>query len=286
MSKAPSMPVFVDALIGDTLGLSPESFGAFCLILFATWRNDGKPFADDDCRLARICRVTVKRWRERLRPELIGFFDLSAGTWRQHRLEKEWNFVAKQVEQKRCAGNASHKAKALKNQETWSTAVDEPLPSRCQQPTPTPIEGSKEDKGELRSPLRIPSESDLTESVAARDAPEPDRSPCPAQANSVARIERQEDQDLGNPEVRLTPPPQALPAARLRENIKTQLRQKLMRYCKHRLHGDAQGRAIAGLMGCDTDHDAQWWLDAVDRQRKREHWDDTREWKREHLGVA
>ena len=98
MSKAPSMPVFVDALIGDTLGLSPESFGAFCLILFATWRNDGKPFADDDCRLARICRVTVKRWRERLRPELIGFFDLSGGTWRQHRLEKEWNFVAKQVE--------------------------------------------------------------------------------------------------------------------------------------------------------------------------------------------
>jgi hypothetical protein len=230
--------------------------------------------------------VTVKRWRERLRPELIGFFDLSGGTWRQHRLEKEWNFVAKQVEQKRCAGNASHKARALKNKETESTAVAEPLPtllpSRYQQPTPTPIEGSKEDKGELRSPLRIPPESHLTESVAAREAPEPERGGLPQEPPD----ERQEDQNLGNPEVRLTPPPQALPAARLQENIKTQLRQKLMRYCKHRLHGDAQGRAIAGLMGCDTDHDAQWWLDAVDRQRKREHWDDTREWKREHLGVA
>jgi uncharacterized protein YdaU (DUF1376 family) len=28
MSKAPSMPVFVDALVGDTTDLSPEEFGA------------------------------------------------------------------------------------------------------------------------------------------------------------------------------------------------------------------------------------------------------------------
>lgn len=146
MSKAPSMPVFVDALVGDTTDLSPEEFGAYCLILFATWRNGGVPFADDDNRMARICRVTAKRWRERLRPVLTRFFDLSEGTWRQLRLEKEWIFVQKQIEQKRCAGTASHKAKLLKSQKTAPTAVAEPLPTAMpterQQPTPTPKEDS------------------------------------------------------------------------------------------------------------------------------------------------
>ncbi len=146
MAKAPSMPVFVDALVGDTTDLSPEEFGAYCLILFATWRNGGVPFGDEDNRLARICRVTVKRWRERLRPVLARFFDLSDGTWRQGRLEKEWIFVQKQIEQKRCAGTASHKAKVLKNKKTDQTAVAEPLPTAMpterQQPTPTPKEDS------------------------------------------------------------------------------------------------------------------------------------------------
>jgi hypothetical protein len=115
-------------------------------------------------------------------------------------------------------------------------------------------------------------------SVAARTGPEGGR-------GQQREAKWQEGQDLGNPEVRLTPPPQALRSAKLRENIKAQFRQKLMRYCIGRLHGAARDQAIAGLMGCDTNHNEQWWLDNVDRQRKRENWDDTREWKREHLGV-
>lgn len=140
MSKAPSMPVFVDALVGDTLDLSPEEFGAYCLILFTTWRNNGVPLPDDDKRMARICRITEKRWRERIRPALARFFDISGGAWRQGRLEKEWIFVAKQVEQKRAAGIASHKAKLLKQKKTDPTAVAEPLQRQGQQPTPTPTE--------------------------------------------------------------------------------------------------------------------------------------------------
>jgi hypothetical protein len=88
----------------------------------------------------------VKRWRERLKPVLTRFFDLSERTWRQGRLEKEWIFVQKQIEQKRCAGTASHKAKTLKTLETPPTAVPEPLPTAMpterQQPTPTPKEDS------------------------------------------------------------------------------------------------------------------------------------------------
>src|SRR5258707_12475914 len=87
------MPVFTDALIGDTTHLSTEEFGAYCLILFATWRNNGTALPDDDRRLAYVCRVTGARWRKKLRPILVQFFELSDGTWHQKRLEKEWNYI-------------------------------------------------------------------------------------------------------------------------------------------------------------------------------------------------
>lgn len=123
MSKAPSMPVFTDALIGDTTHLSIEEFGAYCMILMVTWRNNGQPLPDDDGRMARICRVSVKRWTERLRPVLSGFFDLSEGVWRQGRLEKEWNYVANLSAKQSEKGKKSAAAKALKNNDSASTAV-------------------------------------------------------------------------------------------------------------------------------------------------------------------
>ncbi len=91
------MPVFTDALIGDTLHLSEAEFGAYCLILFTTWRNNGQALIDDDARLARVCRVSISRWRNKLRPILASFFDISDGFWHQKRLEKEWKFVQKRA---------------------------------------------------------------------------------------------------------------------------------------------------------------------------------------------
>src|SRR5882672_7610124 len=93
MAELPSMPLFTDALLGDTTHLSAEEFGAYLLILIVTWRNNGVPLPDDDKRMARICRVTVRRWSERLRPVMAPFFNLTERTWRQKRLEKEWSYV-------------------------------------------------------------------------------------------------------------------------------------------------------------------------------------------------
>jgi uncharacterized protein YdaU (DUF1376 family) len=115
MSQAPAMPVFTDALIGDTTHLSTEEFGAYCLILFATWRNSGMAFPDDDRRMARICRVSEARWMSKLRSALAGFFDLSNKTWRQKRLEKEWNFVAEKVRTNRENGKRGGRPKPLTN---------------------------------------------------------------------------------------------------------------------------------------------------------------------------
>jgi uncharacterized protein YdaU (DUF1376 family) len=90
MARLPIMPVFTDALVGDTLHLSAEQFGAYALILIATWRNDGQALADDDKRMAQIARVPLVRWRKRIKPVLSEFFDLSDGNWHQKRLEMEW----------------------------------------------------------------------------------------------------------------------------------------------------------------------------------------------------
>lgn len=118
VSKAPSMPVFTDALLGDTTHLSTEEFGAYCLILFVTWRNNAQPLPDDPVRMARICRVSVKRWTDRLRPVLAEFFDLTEGSWRQHRLEKEWRYVQKVSAIRSESGKRGAEAKALKNNKT------------------------------------------------------------------------------------------------------------------------------------------------------------------------
>lgn len=138
MSQAPAMPLFIDALIGDTTHLSAEEFGAYLLILCKTWSNNGTPLPDDDRRMARVCRVTPGYWRKHLRPVLAPFFDLSGQDFRQKRLEKEWIFVASQSQKNRDSANA----RWLKNKKTGdANGYARTMPERCQTdaPTPTPI---------------------------------------------------------------------------------------------------------------------------------------------------
>lgn len=112
------MPVFTDALLGDTTHLSAEEFGAYCLLLFVTWRNNGVPLPDDAKRLARICRVTERRWTGSMRGILAAFFDLTEGTWKQKRLEKEWRFVTGRAAISRENGMRGGRPKSLKEHET------------------------------------------------------------------------------------------------------------------------------------------------------------------------
>jgi uncharacterized protein YdaU (DUF1376 family) len=114
MAKAPIMPVFTDALIGDTTHLSTEQFGAYVLILLATWRNNGRALPDDDERMAHVCRAGVKRWRSKLRPAVSEFFDISDGFWRQHRLEKEWARVEGLIAKRRASAAAGGRATAAR----------------------------------------------------------------------------------------------------------------------------------------------------------------------------
>ncbi len=140
MSQMPSMPVFPDALMSDTADLSTEEFGAYCLILFATWRNNGRPFPDEDARLARIARMSKGRWTGRIRDVIAKFFDLSDGVWRQKRLEKEWNYCAEKAAISRENGAHGGRPKSLKDNESENPAgfLQEPALTLTHTPLESP----------------------------------------------------------------------------------------------------------------------------------------------------
>jgi uncharacterized protein YdaU (DUF1376 family) len=141
VAQLPRMGVFTDALLGDTMDLSAEEFGAYCLILFVTWRNNGQSLEDDPARMSRIARVSERRWKAVIRPALERFFDLTDGRWRQKRLEKEYQAAADFARVQRAKSNARWASKLLKNNNT----SDPPALPRDMLPVPVPVEEEKKE---------------------------------------------------------------------------------------------------------------------------------------------
>lgn len=80
MSKP--VPFIPQEFIVDTIcaGMTAEETGAFIMLLAAAW-DRGIGIEDDDKAIARMVRVTVPKWRNKIRPTLAPFFDLSLGRW-------------------------------------------------------------------------------------------------------------------------------------------------------------------------------------------------------------
>lgn len=148
MADYPALPLWTDAFLGDTLHLSAEEVGCYLLLLMVAWRSPDNALPDNDEDLARYCRVSLRRWKTKIRPRLEPFFSVTiAQTWRQKRLDAERNFVVQKRKQQSEAGTAS----ALKRKETASTDDGVPLQRSVQRkgnenstPTPIPIPKRKE----------------------------------------------------------------------------------------------------------------------------------------------
>lgn len=139
MSQAPSMPLFCGDYMSDTYHFTLEQHGAYLMLLMVTWRNNGQPLPDDDDLICKYLHVGKDRWVKKIRPILEPKFDLSAGTWRSVRLEKEWKYVAESRARQSEKGKKSAQARSLKNNETDPTVVDLRLePEANPQPQPQP----------------------------------------------------------------------------------------------------------------------------------------------------
>ena len=91
MSQAPSMPLFVDAFLADTMHLTAEETGAYICLLMSMWRHNGS-VPNDDKDNARITRLGMKKWRA-MKPRIMKFLVVENGRLTQKRLQKEWSYV-------------------------------------------------------------------------------------------------------------------------------------------------------------------------------------------------
>lgn len=80
----PWMPFYVGDYLGDTGHLSTTQHGAYLLLILHYWRTGGLP--DDDAKLARIAKLSVKSWVELIKPDLQPLFREG---WRHKRIEEE-----------------------------------------------------------------------------------------------------------------------------------------------------------------------------------------------------
>lgn len=128
MSKAPIMPFYTDAYLADTGHLTTEAHGAYLLLLLHCWRCNGAPVADDDRLLARIVKATPRRWRI-LRRDLLPFFDITDGHWRQKKLLKTWEEVTRKIELNREKAFKSHDVRRRSVQGSGSGAARAPAPA-------------------------------------------------------------------------------------------------------------------------------------------------------------
>jgi uncharacterized protein YdaU (DUF1376 family) len=114
VSERPFMQLYVSDFVGDTLHLSSEQVGVYLLLLMAMWNADGS-LPDDDTKLARVARVSLKKWRA-MKPEMIEFFTVSEGQISHGRLTRELQKSERQTQSRAAAGAKGGTANALKYQ--------------------------------------------------------------------------------------------------------------------------------------------------------------------------
>lgn len=146
MAEFPALPLWTDALIGDTFHLTPAQFGAYMRLLIVAWRTPGCDLPSDDLFLGRAIG-DPKNWH-RLKAVVLAFFMLGAdGRYRQKRLSDERDYVSRQA----VKSSAGGRAKALKRMHRGSAKT---LPNACltSAPTPTPIKVKVSKKEEVDFP--------------------------------------------------------------------------------------------------------------------------------------
>ena len=103
------MPVYIGDFHKDTTDFTAEMVGAYILLCLQHWYKG--PPKDDDEILARICKLSVERFRY-LQDDLLFFFEIIDGRWVHHKHKAEFEKWQKNRESRsnaaRKAANAKH----------------------------------------------------------------------------------------------------------------------------------------------------------------------------------
>lgn len=121
MSERPFMQLYVSDFVGDTLLLSTEHIGAYLLLLIALWNADGVLPADD-VKLARVARLSLKKWRS-ISTDILPFFNVDGDRLTHGRLTKELQKSERQSQLRAAAGSRGGSATALKNNKPYPASA-------------------------------------------------------------------------------------------------------------------------------------------------------------------
>ena len=136
MSTYPSLPLFTDAFIADTVHLSAQETGAYLMLMMVAWRSPECQLPDNDDKLARWARVDRRTWA-RIKPAVMEFWTVGDGFWTQKRLSKEREFVSKRAEVNRRNGEHGGRPKSLISLNAANPAGSVRV-SETKAPNPTP----------------------------------------------------------------------------------------------------------------------------------------------------
>lgn len=88
MSKMPMQPWFPDAHIADTANLTLEEQGAYRLLMDHMWIKGGS-IRDNDKEVARLLRISVKRW-QKIKSKLVDYLFIDLGIISQKRVQRDY----------------------------------------------------------------------------------------------------------------------------------------------------------------------------------------------------
>lgn len=143
MSATPFMQLYVGDYLADTLHLTTEQHGAYLLLLMTMWRADAS-LPNDPVKLARIARVSTKRWPS-VWSEIAPFFVVDGDKITNPRLTKEHQKAVSISQERRNAGKKGGEANALKSKASGeANASDLPKHSQKSEPDTTSVVAARD----------------------------------------------------------------------------------------------------------------------------------------------
>ena len=118
VASLPYLPLWTDAYLSDTRGLSTVEHGAYLLLMMCAWRAADCCLPADDAVLARLAGLTKAQWRK-VKPAVMALWEMGEdGNWRQKRLTKEHKKSTEMLRKRKESGSLGGRAKSLKNKKT------------------------------------------------------------------------------------------------------------------------------------------------------------------------
>lgn len=113
------VPFHIGDFLSGTMHMDATEVGAYWMLCVAHYQAGEQGLPDDDVKLSRIAKVSLKTWR-RIRPTMAEKFTISDSFWKSSKVIE----VLRKISQK----SADAKAKALKR---WEADDAVALPEQC-----------------------------------------------------------------------------------------------------------------------------------------------------------